>query len=347
MTNGMIAGNAAAGDIKVEMYTGGPPENEIVLKTVAERHTDTSLQELIRTTLGVLGVTGTKVIVADRTAFDWVIQARLETAARQLYPKISTDALPAPTILPKSTHAQKQRRVHLYLPGNRPDRLSDCRTFSPDGIVLDLADSVPAAEKEAARILVRHALRDFDFGDSERQIRINRLPDGLGDLPSLIPHRPNLILIPGVEAAQDVIETVNAINQIATRHQIMDPIWVMPIIETAKAILAVHEIAKASEQVAAVAFGSAEFTANIRATPTRDGKECLLARSHIILAARAAGVQPIDLGLAGEMTDEQFRTIAAETIALGFEGMGVSEPHRIELIYNIFQKKEELSPAFP
>ena len=76
----------------------------------------------------------------------------------------------------------------------------------PDGIILDLEDSVAPSEKDAAQLLVRNALRSVDFYGCERMVRINQLPKGLDDLKFIVPHNVHVILIPKCESADQVKE---------------------------------------------------------------------------------------------------------------------------------------------
>jgi citrate lyase subunit beta/citryl-CoA lyase len=75
-----------------------------------------------------------------------------------------------------------------------------------------LEDSVHFAEKDAARILVRNALRAVDFGAAERMVRINQLPLGLADLEEIVPQAPDLILVPKVETPEQVSDIVGAVR---------------------------------------------------------------------------------------------------------------------------------------
>ena len=79
------------------------------------------------------------------------------------------------------------RRSRLYLPGNEPKYFINAGLHGPDAVILDLEDSVHYAEKDAARLLVRNALRAVDFGAAERMVRINQLPLGLADLEEIVP----------------------------------------------------------------------------------------------------------------------------------------------------------------
>ncbi len=331
------AGRLAKADLKVVMSKGGPPENEIIIISSAERLFGDQIRKVVTNTLTTLGVENTKVEVTDRAAFDWVIMARIETAAKRLYPDLTTEALPEQVAPRHTTSRDQMRRSRLYLPGNNPDLMLNAGLFGPDGVILDLEDSVSPAEKDAARFLIRNALRAIDFGNTERMVRINPLPAGLNDLPAIVPHNVNLILIPKAESAKDVTEAVNAINQIATRHKIKGQVWVMPILESAKGVWNAYDIGTAHEQVAALAFGAEDFTRDVQAERTVDGKESFVARSMVVLGARAAGVQPIDTVFSDVENEEGLRNSTKEAISLGFEGKGCIHPRQIEVLHDAFR----------
>ncbi len=330
----------AKSDLIVTMTHGGPPENEIQIESSAQHLFGKRIHEVTRLTLAKLGVKHSKVVINDRAAFDWVIMARVEAAAKRLYPDLTGEALPEVAAPVRPTARDRMRRSRLYLPGVNPDLMLNAGLFGPDGVILDLEDSVAPAEKDTARILVRNALRAIDFGPAERMVRINPTPAGLQDLPAVVPHGVNLILIPKAERASDVTEVANACDQIATRHHITDPIWLMPILESAKGVLHAEQIGAAHERVAALAFGAEDFTRDVQAERTVDGRESFVARALVVLGARAAGVQPIDTVFSDVENAEGLRASVLEAIALGFEGKGCIHPRQIEVIHEAFRPKE-------
>jgi citrate lyase subunit beta/citryl-CoA lyase len=100
------------------------------------------------------------------------------------------------------------------LPGNEPKFMVNAGLHGPDGVILDLEDSVHPEHRHAARYLVRRALIDLDFAGAERMVRINQLPLGLDDLDVVVPAMPDLILIPKVERAEEVREVDERIRMI-------------------------------------------------------------------------------------------------------------------------------------
>jgi len=148
--------------------------------------------------------------VEDAGALPFTIAARFELALKRLHPDWKCEYLPELNSKNKyRTTKDKLRRSRLYLPGNEPKFYPNAGLHQPDGIILDLEDSVAPTEKDAAQLLVRNALRTIDFYGSERMVRINQLPKGLDDLDYIVPHNVHVILIPKVESADQIkqIET--------------------------------------------------------------------------------------------------------------------------------------------
>jgi len=336
------AGRESKSDLVVTMTRRESGGNEIRVRSSVERLFGKKIRDVAERCLGQLGLDGVLLEIDDRGALDWVIAARIEAAAKRLFPDLTAEVVPERTgEQPHGNPRDRLRRSRLYLPGNNPDLMLNAGLFHPDGVILDLEDSVAPAEKDAARILVRNALLSVDFLEAERMVRINQLPAGLKDLPAVVPYGVQMILIPKAESAEDVTAVVDATNQIAARTGIKDPIWMMPILETAKGILNAYQIASASEQVAALAFGAEDFTRDIQAERTKEGTESFVARSMLVLGARAAGVQPIDTVFSDVEDEEGLRASVKEAISLGFEGKGCIHPRQIEVIHDAFRPSDE------
>src|SRR5688500_812168 len=141
--------------------TDGPPTIEIRSK-VAVLYGD-SIRELTHATLNMLDAADLSLSLDDSGALPYVLQARIEAAVRRLRPDTAGTALS--DINPANQAAARAglRRSRLYLPGNTPKFFINAGLHRPDAIILDLEDSVPPSEKDAARLLVRNALRTVDF----------------------------------------------------------------------------------------------------------------------------------------------------------------------------------------
>ncbi len=330
----------AGGDVRSDVHvtveecsTGGI---EIELHSRVAPYYGDSIRSQVRNVLVALGVQHARVSLIDEGALPFVIAARVEAAARRAGLGGRQSALPDPIPLSPPSAKDRLRRSRLYLPGNEPKYFINAGLHGPDAVILDLEDSVHHAEKDAARLLVRNTLRTVDFGVAERMVRINQLPLGMADLQEIVPQSPDLILIPKVETAAQVVEVSEAITRIANQHGVTRPIWLMPILESALGIENAFAIATASDRIAGITIGLEDYTADLGVGKTPQGSESLFARQRVVNAAHAARVQAID-SVYGDVADSEGLLRWGEASrALGFEGMGCIHPMQIEIIHRAF-----------
>ena len=249
---------------------------EIDLRSRVELYYGEVIRQQVRDVLRALGVEHAFLEIVDEGALPFVIAARIEAAVRRAGLGQGKSALPEAVPLPAPSARDRLRRSRLYLPGNEPKYFINAGLHAPDAIILDLEDSVHHAEKDAARLLVRNALRAVDFGAAERMVRINQLPLGLADLEEIVPQSPDLILIPKVETAEQVSDVVGAIDSIAQRAGITRPIWLMPILESALGIENAFAIATASDRIAGITIGLEDYTADLGVAKTAERQRVAL-----------------------------------------------------------------------
>lgn len=296
-----------------------------------------AIEAQLRDGCRALGVANAAVTVADAGALPYVLAARLEAAVRR------TGHLPAAAWLPPARAGFDQvgardrlRRSRLYLPGNEPRFFTNAGLHGPDGLILDLEDSVAPAEKDAACVLVRNALRTLDFHGAERMVRINQGAQGLADLEWVVPHGVQLVLIPKVEDPQQVVEVDRRIAALRQAGGGAGAVHLMPIIESALGAWRAYEIAKASPNVVALAIGLEDYTADIGAQRTAAGTESFWARAQVLNGARAAGVQPIDTVFSDVGDEDGLRASVLEAKALGFVGKGCIHPRQVAVVHDAF-----------
>ena len=300
-----------------------------------------AIRETIVKVLHAFSIEHAKVIIDDNGAPDYVITARLEACIKQLK---DTDNEYLPDMLEQNTVGTKKdrmRRTRLYLPGNTPKLALNAGLHSGDGIILDLEDSVAPDRKDEARILVRNSLRAVDFYGGERMVRINQGERGLKDLDAVIPHHANLILLPKCETPEQLIKVDKRIQDLRAEHKIEHEVWIMPIIESALGVIKAYEIATASPNVVALAIGLEDYTADIGVPRTAEGKESLFARSMLVNAAKAAGIQAIDSVFSDVSDMDALRENVLASKALGFDGMGCIHPRQIKVIHEAFAPSEK------
>jgi citrate lyase subunit beta/citryl-CoA lyase len=330
------SGDDVRSDLHVAVELGRSGGLKLEAASKVEAFYGDSIREAAKQVLETLGVEHAAVRLDDKGALPFVIEARLESAVRRAGAAVKGDARPDCAARPPRTARDRLRRSRLYLPGNEPKFMVNAGLHRPDAVILDLEDSVHPAEKDAARLLVRNALRCVDFQGAERMVRINQLPLGLDDLEDIVPEAPDLILIPKTEAAEEVRQVHDRIGQIQHEEGGGDPIWLMPILESALGIENAFRIAMATDTVAAVTVGLEDYTADLGVVKTSEGSESQYARSRLVNAARAAGVQAIDsvYGDVGDM--DGLRAWGRRSRAMGFDGMGCIHPRQIEPIHEAF-----------
>lgn len=295
---------------------------------------------LIEDVLRGLGVEHASVELDDSGALPWVLSARIEAAVRRACGLVLGDVRP-PVTRPATPPSPRERlrRSRLYLPGGEAKFMLNAGLHGPDAVILDLEDSVHAAEKDAARLVVRNALRVLDFGAAERMVRINQLPLGLDDLDAIVPEGPDVVLLPKAESADQVRTAAARIRRIRNDLGIdneANPVWIMPILESALGVENAYAIAAADKSVVALTIGLEDYTADLGVVKTRAGAESQWARSRLVNAARAAGVQAIDSVYGDVDDDEGLRAWALASRAHGFVGMGCVHPRQIRIIHDAF-----------
>ena len=282
------------------------------------------------------------VLCEDNGALPFVLAARFEQAIKKMFPVINREYL-LPFNGKNLYHAAKDklRRSRLYLPGNEPKFFLNAGLHGPDGIILDLEDSVAPAEKESAQLIVRNALRSVDFYGAERMVRINQIPRGLDDLKFIVPHNVHVILIPKCESAEQIKAVENEVLKIKNENGITSNVYFMPIVESALGVIKAYEIATASKYNCALAIGLEDYTADLGTQRTNEGKESLFARSMLINAAKAAGIQAIDTVFSDVSDMEGLKQSVLEAKALGFEGKGCIHPRQIKVVHEAFAPTDE------
>ncbi len=318
----------------LEIRDGGGVEIDLTSKVMVMY--GESIREQLAEGLKNLGLENVKLEVEDAGAVPFVLDARLETAARRANPDFEGELLPPLKFTLPPSARDRFRRSRLYLPGNSPKLFLNAGLHGADAYILDLEDAVAPPEKDAARAIVRNALRTVDFGEAERMVRINQGDRGLEDLEWIIPHPVQLVLVPKVESAEEVQAVEMRIAEIAKRCGREEPVWLMPIIESTRGALKALEIAESCESVVALAVGLEDYTADLGVPRSEEGTESFFMRGQIVNACRAAGIQAIDTVYSDVANEEGLKASVLEAKQLGFDGKGCIHPRQIRPIHEAF-----------
>lgn len=242
------------------------------------------------------------------------------------------------------------RRSFLYMPGTDWRKIEKAATeLDADSVCLDLEDGVALNAKAEARQTVARALQTLDFRRSEKLVRINPTDSGLAedDLAAVLPARPDGIVVPKVRSGQHVRWLHEQLASAEQRYG-----WpggsliLILIIESARGIVHLAEIAAASSRLAALVFGAEDFASDIGAVRTRDAFEVLYARSKLVTYAKAHGLQAIDMVYTDFRDAEGFTAQARQGLIMGYTGKQLIHPSQIPLIHAVYlPTPEEIAHA--
>lgn len=238
---------------------------------------------------------------------------------------------------------QRLRRTMMFVPGNNPAMMQDAFIYGPDSIMLDLEDSVTMAEKDAARLLVHHALKTIDFGNTEMVVRVNPLntPYGKKDVEAVVKAGVHVIRMPKTETADEIRELEAEIEKVETELGCLGRTQIMAAIESTMGVINAYDIATASKRMMGIALGAEDYSANLKTQRTPEGMELLLARQTIVVAARAAGIDALDTVYSNLNDMETFRKEVELIKSLGFDGKSIINPRQIEVVNEVFAPKEK------
>ena len=236
------------------------------------------------------------------------------------------------------------RRSMLFVPGNNPGMMSDAHIYGSDALMFDLEDSVTLREKDAARLLVYHALKTIHYGDCERVVRVNPLstPFGKEDIEAMVAAGAEVIRLPKTETAQDILDTELEIERAEKRFGIpLGQTRMMAAIEGALGVVNAYAIATASPRLVAIALGAEDYCANLKTSRSLDGSELQYARGTIVVAARAAGIDCIDTVFSDVNNEEALVRETQAIRQLGFDGKSVINPRQIKPVHRVFSPTHE------
>jgi citrate lyase beta subunit len=234
----------------------------------------------------------------------------------------------------------RARRALLYVPGDDIHKIRKATGLDADCVCLDMEDGVAQNRKTEARFTIINALRELNFGRSERLARINPIGSGLeqDDLKSILPARPDGIVVPKVDDAEQVRWACAQIDRVLGQGT---PLGVIVIIETARAILNLAEIAGAHPRLQGLIFGAEDFAGDIGAVRTPQAWEVFYARSAVVTNAAAYGLQAIDMVFVDFHDVDGLRQEASIGAQMGFAGKQIIHPNQIAPVQEAFTPSAE------
>ncbi len=222
-------------------------------------------------------------------------------------------------------------RSFLFAPGNHARRVEKALTIAADAVILDLEDAVAISEKPATRDLVTRAFGQARHG--RLYVRVNAYGTEwcYADIVAVARRGLDGIILPKVESP-DQLRSVDWLltNLERERGLPSGSIDLVPIIETAIAIRDIAAIAASGSRTKRMAFGAGDYTLDLGMVWSRDEAELLPARAAVVMASRAAGIEPpFDTVWADLRDSDGFVQSAERAAALGFQGKMCIHPDQI------------------
>ena len=230
------------------------------------------------------------------------------------------------------------RRSMLFMPGNNPGMLQTAEVFGSDSIILDLEDAVSVGEKDAARILIKGALKTFNYGTTEVVIRINPFstPFALEDVDVMARLKPHAILLPKA-TPEDMKQLDEMLTKIEKEEGFEEGvIRIHALVETTFGVETVYETLQMSNRIESVCLGGEDLAADLGVARTADSEELFYARTKVVNACKALNIEAIDTPFT-DTNDEA--GLLADTIhakKLGFTGKLSINPRQIDTIHKVY-----------
>ena len=236
------------------------------------------------------------------------------------------------------------RRALLYMPGDDRRKIEKATTLGVDSICMDMEDGVAMNQKVEARAVIAQAMKELDFGTSERCIRINSVGSGMEkyDLAAALTTNPDAIVVPKIESAEQVkwvsdhIET----HELSSNKSI-GTVRLLVGVETAKGILNLKEIASADKRLEAIIFGGEDYAASVGAVRTKEAIELLYARQATVTACAANDLQAIDIVFIDFKDPEGLRVEAEQGAGFGFSGKQIIHPNQVSVVQEAFTPSDD------
>lgn len=232
------------------------------------------------------------------------------------------------------------RRSILILPANRPKFVEKAYLRDADGIMLDLEDAVPPAEKTTARKMVKDFIPLIKRGGGDALVRINNEPSMLPlDLEASVHPGLDVIVLPKTESAQEIhnldsqIETLEKQKDIETGH-----VKISVSIETPSALLKAQDIAHASPRVESMGLGNEDYRMELGIDASSDGMEIFFPLAFLVTVCKAAGISPRGIlgSIAGFRDLEGFERAVTRAQQLGCEGASCIHPDQVKVLNRVF-----------
>ena len=239
------------------------------------------------------------------------------------------------------SHPNKKRlrRSMMFLNAQKPSLIKDPYLYGADSLMLDLEDAVAVTAKDTARFSLYQALKNVDYRGCERVVRINGLDTDYWkeDIRCAVAGGADVLRIPKTEDAEMVKAVEDAVLAAEREfNRTEGSTLLMAALESAKGVMNAYEVCTSSERMIGIALSGGDYTKDLQTKITGTGVELMGARQHMIIAARAAGVQCFDTVWTDLDNLEGFRKEVMLIKDMGFDGKSIINPRQIPIVHEVF-----------
>jgi citrate lyase subunit beta/citryl-CoA lyase len=231
-------------------------------------------------------------------------------------------------------------RSLLFAPANRPELIAKFPRYPADAFAIDLEDGTPESEKDEARLALPGIVASLRKSSLKAHlfVRMNAFTSrhAQADLVAVLDVDVDGVILPKLETSAELERIALAVGERNRSTQVIG------VIETARGAVNVDTLAgSAGSGMTALAFGAEDFMTDLGGQRTPEGLEVLYARSRVVLAARAAGMEALDLVFVNIRDDEGFRRDAQRGRQLGYGGKMCITPRQVEIVNDVFSPSAE------
>ncbi|HEX7344221.1 MAG TPA: CoA ester lyase [bacterium] len=235
-------------------------------------------------------------------------------------------------------------RSALFVPGHIDKMLARAADSGADCLLLDLEDAVPSDQKAEARQKIRQALEREMFTRSAVFVRVNSFETELTeqDLEGVVCRHLHGIVFPNANAPGDIEKLDRALGQIEKKVQLpIGHLSITPLVETPRGVLNAYAIAQSSARIVGLIFGCEDFLAELQGRHGADEAPLQVPRAMVAMAARAAGIEPIDTPYIKVYDLAGLQSFARAGRDLGMSGMCALTPDQVRMIKEVYTPAED------
>ena len=242
------------------------------------------------------------------------------------------------------TEKNRLRRTMMFLNAQKPNLLKDPYIYQPDSLMFDLEDAVAIGEKDAARYVLAQTLKNIDYRNCERIVRINGIdtPFWKEDIRCAVYAGCDVIRIPKTESSDDVKKVEREVQEAEREADVKEgSTLLMTAIESAKGVMNLQDICNSSERLFGVALSGGDYTKDLHTVITGTGVELNGARQLMVIAARSAGIQCFDTVYTNLNDMDGFRRETQLIHDMGFDGKSIINPRQISIVHEVYTPTEK------